>query len=394
MRILSIELSNFRNHSTIQLDWARHLNVITGPNGVGKTSLIDAIHYLCMSRSFVANSDQYVLNKDASTFSIKGEFEGEIRAHFSISCTYSRGEGKKIYVNDSPLERLSDLIGVVPVVVLSPDDKKLTSEGPNERRSFLDALISQISKSYLRDLIEYRKVLKQRNRLLSDYDNRNLPDDLLEPWNIQLVETGSHIIAMRSRILNDYRTFLQDAYHKMSGINLVPDFEYKTFCDVSVAGDRDQIRDQFSQALADQADKERELRYTVVGPHRDDLIFSLDGMELRKFGSQGQHRLFAVSLKLAQLFFFSENLDDLPILLLDDVFGDLDPHKTEVLLDTLAKHEGQTFITAANPVPFDEHIRFNVGEIASSEEDPEMKRWNRRYHLTSDHVISSIQEKS
>lgn len=391
MRILSIELSHFRNHTTVELHCARHLNVITGPNGVGKTSLIDAIHYLCMSRSFVANSDQYVLNRDASSFQIRGAFEGQIRANFTISCTYSRGEGKKIYVNDSPLERLSDLIGVVPVVVLSPDDKKLTSEGPNERRSFLDALISQISKSYLRDLIEYRKVLKQRNRLLSDYDRRYLPDDLLEPWNIQLVETGSHIIAMRTKILNDYRTFLQDAYHKMSGIDLVPDFEYKTFCDAS--SDREQIREQFTQALTDQAEKERELRYTVVGPHRDDLIFTLDGMELRKFGSQGQHRLFAVSLKLAQLFFFSEYLDDLPILLLDDVFGDLDPHKTEVLLDTLAKHEGQTFITAANPVPFDEHIRFTDDPGVSSEKNPESQRWNRRYHLTNGHVVLSTPEK-
>ncbi|HKI47341.1 MAG TPA: DNA replication and repair protein RecF [Balneolales bacterium] len=391
MRILSIELSHFRNHTTVELDLARHLNVITGPNGVGKTSLIDAIHYLCMSRSFVANSDQYVLNRDASSFQIRGAFEGQIRANFTISCTYSRGEGKKIYVNDSPLERLSDLIGVVPVVVLSPDDKKLTSEGPNERRSFLDALISQISKSYLRDLIEYRKVLKQRNRLLSDYDSRYLPDELLEPWNIQLVETGSHIIAMRAKILNDYRAFLQDAYHKMSGIDLVPDFEYKTFCDAS---DREHIRGQFTQALAEQAEKERELRYTVVGPHRDDLIFTLDGMELRKFGSQGQHRLFAVSLKLAQLFFFSEYLDDLPILLLDDVFGDLDPHKTEVLLDTLAKHEGQTFITAANPVPFDEHIRFSDDPAIPSEKSPEAQRWNRRYHLTSGHVVSSIPDKA
>jgi len=391
MRILSIELQNFRNHEEVRLDWARHLNVITGPNGVGKTSLIDAIHYLCMTRSFVANSDQYVLNRNASSFQIKGAFEGQIRANFTISCIYSRGEGKKIYVNESPLERLSDLIGVVPVVVLSPDDKKLTSEGPNERRSFLDALISQISKSYLRDLIEYRKVLKQRNRLLSDYDDRHLPDDLLEPWNIQLVETGSHIIAMRTRILKDYRTFLQDAYHKMSGIDLVPDFEYKTFCEPS--SEREQIREQFTRVLADQAAKERELRYTVVGPHRDDLIFTLDGMELRKFGSQGQHRLFAVSLKLAQLFFFSEYLDDLPILLLDDVFGDLDPHKTGVLLDTLADHEGQTFITAANPVPFDEHIRFTDDQDVP-EEGKDQRRENLRYHLSADQVVSNISGES
>ncbi len=371
MRIISIELSHFRNHVSTSLEWARHLNIITGPNGAGKSSLIDAIHYLCMSRSFVANSDQYVVNRDAASFLIRGTFEGQIRSGFAITCTYSRGEGKKIYVNESPLERLSDLIGVVPVVLLSPEDKKLTSEGPAERRSFLDALISQISKSYLRDLIEYRRVLRQRNRLLSAYDDGHLPATLLEPWDVQLVEAGSHIIAMRTRILNDYRRYLREAYHKMSGIDLIPDFEYKTFCEPSA--EIETIREQFSRALAHQSEKERELRYTVTGPHRDDLIFTLDGMELRKFGSQGQHRLFALSLKLAQLSFFTEYLDDLPILLLDDVFGDLDPHKIEILLDTLALHEGQTFITAANPVPFDEHISF-------------IDDRNRRYQLNAGRV--------
>lgn len=356
MRIRRLELTNFRNHRQVEIEWATHLNVITGPNGAGKTNLIDAIHFLCMSRSFVTSSDLYVVHFDESAFRIHGEFEGQIRASFEVSCTYSRGEGKKIYVNESPLDRLSDLIGMVPVVVLSPEDKKLTSEGPSERRSYIDSFISQLSSAYLNDLVDYRRILKQRNRLLTDMAYNNLPDAYLEPWNIQLVETGARIVAKRTEILNKYAGFLQEAYYRMSGINHVPGFEYKTFCEPST--DAEQIADKFREHLGKNAVREKEIQYTTVGPHRDDIIFYLDNFELRKYGSQGQHRLFAISLKLAQLFFFSDELEDLPILLLDDVFGDLDNHKIEVLLAMLGEHEGQTFITSANELTFDRHINF------------------------------------
>lgn len=357
MRITQLELTNFRNHKQVEVDWASHLNVITGPNGAGKTNLIDAIHYLCMSRSFVTSSDMYVVHHDESAFRIHGHFEGLIRASFGVSCTYSRGDGKKIYVNDSPLDRLSDLIGMVPVVVLSPEDKKLTSEGPSERRSFLDSFISQLSSSYLSDLMDYRRVLKQRNRLLTDMAYNNLPESYLEPWNRQLVDLGARIVAKRTGILNRYAAFLQEAYKRMSGINHVPGFEYKTFCEPTT--DAEAIAKEFSRRLEETAPREREVQYTTVGPHRDDITFYLDDFELRKYGSQGQHRLFAISMKLAQLFFFSEELEDLPILLLDDVFGDLDPHKIEVLLTMLSEHEGQTFITSANDLTFDTHINFS-----------------------------------
>lgn len=372
MRIRRLELTNFRNHKQVEINWASHLNVITGPNGAGKTNLIDAIHFLCMSRSFVTSSDMYVVHHDESAFRVHGVFEGQIRASFEVSCTYSRGEGKKIYVNDSPLDRLSDLIGMVPVVVLSPEDKKLTSEGPSERRSYLDSFISQLSSAYLNDLVDYRRVLKQRNRLLTDMAYNNLPDTYLEPWNIQLVETGARIIAKRTEILNRYAGFLQEAYRRMSGINHVPGFEYKTFCEPST--DVNVIAADFSEQLKKTAGREKEIQYTTIGPHRDDITFYLDDFELRKYGSQGQHRLFAISLKLAQLFFFSEELEDLPILLLDDVFGDLDPHKIEVLLTMLTEHVGQTFITSANELTFDRHINF---------EDQQ----NQKYRFEKDEII-------
>ncbi|MFY0684213.1 MAG: DNA replication/repair protein RecF [Balneola sp.] len=358
MRITSQELLHFRNHVNTKVTWALHLNVITGPNGAGKTSLIDAIHFLCMSRSFVSTTDQYVINSEEKYFMIKGHFEGNIRSEFDVGCSYSRGDGKKIFVNDSPLERLSDLIGMVPVVVLAPDDKKLTLEGPIERRSFLDSFISQISTSYLRDLIDYRKVRRQRNTLLKDFHGSiSVLKSYLEPWNIQLVETGSRIIAARYKVLQNFKEYLARDYAMISGMDLTTNLEYQTFCEPSV--DPEEIKIQYEKALEDTIDKEIEREQTLTGPHKDEVIFYLDDFELRRFGSQGQHRLFALSLKLAQLHYYSDELDDLPILMLDDVFGDLDPRKTEILLDALQKHEGQTFITSANPVPFEEYVTFD-----------------------------------
>lgn len=333
------------------------MNVIIGQNGAGKTNLIDAIHYLCMSRSFVANSDRYVVNYDAPYFMIKGHFEGNIRSSFDVSCSYSRGEGKKIFVNESPLDRLSDLIGMVPVVVLAPGDKKLTSEGPKQRRSFIDSFISQISPRYLQDLMDFRKVRKQRNKLLQEFrGRREVLEAYLEPWDVQLVEYGSRIVAKRTEVLDQFQDFLAREYEIISGMRHKPHLEYQTFCEPSKKAET--IQKRYTAKLEDEKEHEIERELTLVGPHRDEIVFYLDDFELRKYGSQGQHRLFALSLKLAQLLYFSEELDDLPLFLLDDVFGDLDAQRTEVLLNALIEHAGQTFVTAANPIPFNDYITF------------------------------------
>lgn len=358
MRTTSTRLQNFRNHVDTQVEWAPHMNVIIGPNGAGKTNLIDAIHYLCMTRSFISNSDMYVVNQDATFFMVKGHFEGNIRASFDVGCSYSRGEGKKIFVNESPLDRLSDLIGMVPVVVLAPEDKKLTSEGPAERRSFIDSFISQISPRYLKDLIDYRKARKQRNKLLQEFrGSRDVMLAYLEPWNVQLVEYGSRIVAKRTEVLKQFQEYLTKEYKLISGMRHKPHLEYQTFCEPSK--DIATVQERYKEELEKALDNELEREITTVGPHRDEIVFYLDDFELRKFGSQGQHRLFALALKLAQLFYFSDELDDLPIFLLDDVFGDLDAQRTEVLLNALIKHAGQTFITSANPIPFDDYVTFD-----------------------------------
>jgi DNA replication and repair protein RecF len=358
MYITELQLQHFRNHVETNVEWAPHLNVIIGPNGAGKTSLIDAIHYLCMSRSFVSSSDMYVVNQDSKYFMLTGSFKGQIRSEFEVSCNYAKGDGKKIFINGSPLERLSDLIGMVPVVVLCPEDQKLTADGPKERRSFIDSFISQISKKYLKDLIDYKRIVKQRNALLQDF--RGPESQLLaylEPWDEQLVEVGSRIIATRTAVLNKFQGYMEQQYDSIAGIKHRPHMEYQTICEPSE--DPAAIAAEYREALAKAQQRELDREQTVIGPHRDEIVFYLDDFEIRKYGSQGQHRLFALALKLAQLFYFSDELDDLPIFLLDDVFGDLDAHKIEVLLKALADHPGQTFITSAHPVAFDDHVNFD-----------------------------------
>lgn len=351
MRINRLKLTNFRNHEATEIKPAPFLNLITGSNGAGKTNIVDAIHYLCMSRSFVASSDQYVTHHEHKYFMIDADFEGEIRASFKVSCSYSRGDGKKIFVNDSPLERLSDLIGMVPVVVLSPEDLKLTSDGPAERRSFLDGLISQISPKYLRDLITYRKIRRQRNKLLQEY--RGPLSELatyLDPWNNQLVEKGSSIIMKRSDVLNRFKRYLAVQYRAISEFNLEPKLKYQTITE-SIESE-EQVKEVYRKLLEENFEKEAEREQTLIGPHRDEIVFYLGDMELRNFGSQGQHRLFSMALKMAQLFYYSDELDDLPIMILDDVFGNLDQQKTDIITETLTLHKGQTFITSANDRPF------------------------------------------
>jgi DNA replication and repair protein RecF len=240
---------------------------------------------------------------------------------------------------------------MVPVVVMSPEDLKLTADGPAERRSFLDSMISQISPKYLRDLMEYRHIRKQRNRLLQEFRGpRDLLTTYLEPWNLQLVETGSRLIAKRADVLRQFKRYLEFQYRTISELKLKPDLEYQTI--LENPDDLKQISQAYASLLKENLEKEIEREQTLYGPHRDEVVFYLDDMELRNFGSQGQHRLFSMALKMAQLFYYSDQLDDLPVMLLDDLFGNLDQQKITIIMETLTKHSGQTFITSAAEKPF------------------------------------------
>jgi DNA replication and repair protein RecF len=347
MFIKNLHIQGYRIYSDLRLEWHPRLNLITGPNGAGKTNLIDAVHYLCMSRSFVTHNDSHVIHHQANAFSIQGHFSGSIRPSIEIQIDYAKGVGKKILVNGVTLDKITDLIGRVPVVVLSPADRYLTHEGPEYRRQFLDSLISQINRTYLQELINYRMILRQRNRLLQVFHERGRVDhDELEPWNQQFIVSAASIIHTRAKVCLQFELHTQSMYQVMAGVKHLPSLTYQ-----STSEEPSNLRatqDQLERLLAQHLPKDLARKTTTIGPHREDLLFYLDALPLRQFGSQGQHRLFAMALKLSQLQYYEQILEDLPILMLDDVFGDLDKDKTQLLMNRLQEHPGQIFITSAN----------------------------------------------
>ena len=234
MRIHESRTISFPKSYAYQGTWAPYINILIGPNGAGKTSIVDAIHYLCMSRSFVTSSETHVVKQDTKSFLLRGHFQGQMRAQFQLALSYSREDGKKIFVNEGPLDKLSDLIGMVPVVVLSPQDEQLTKGGPVERRVFIDAFISQLSRSYLRNLMEYRQVRRQRNKLLQKYAeggsfrvDKSLMQSYLEPWNEQLVRVGSKIIEERAQVIKQLERFVQYNFTEISGLEMQPGMRYE-----------------------------------------------------------------------------------------------------------------------------------------------------------------------
>jgi DNA replication and repair protein RecF len=353
VNVSTLTLSGFRNHAQTSVAFSPRINILAGLNGAGKTNLLDALHVLFMSKSFVSTTDAVLLQQGAERFSVEASLQGMQRAQFSLQCTFSRAEGKHFFVNKSPLEKLTDLIGMVPVVVLSPDDRKLTKEGPVERRAFLDAMISQVSKGYLMYLLEYRRVLKHRNRLLTETPpeiDTQIIDALFLPWDTQLARIGASIIRKRTEVIAELSDLLSGVYNNLALEELTPEIRYR-----SEEAEEDAERTDTGAALYDQLlNRLTEKRLddlqrgsTSVGPHRDELVFSLGGRDLRKFGSQGQHRLFAIALKMAQLEWFSRHLDEPPVLILDDMFGELDTQKTRAIAKLITAHPFQTFISVA-----------------------------------------------
>jgi len=365
MILRSLRLQSFRAHTETELQFASKVNLVYGPNGVGKTNVLEAIHYLCLTKSFTASRDTYALRKGSPYFQLEGTFDSARRDALKARLVYVPGEGKKIFVNGAPLDRLADIVGRLPVVVFSPEDHALTAEGPSERRRFLNNILSQAHPVYLDDLMKYRRARRQRNELLKQYKTRNAPppDDVLAPWTEELVTLGSRIIARRLRFLDTFADYLEQAYEQVEEVAEEPSIEYDTIADFEADASVEAIEDTFRDELARTRQRERERGRTLLGPQRDELVFRLNDLEVRRYGSQGQHRTFGMALKLAQYFFLGDRLDEQPLLLLDDAFGKLDPERSAVFLELLQSDAiGQSVITATRRAPFEETIDFDQPE--------------------------------
>jgi len=338
-----------RAHVNSTVTLSPGINLLYGPNGAGKTNILEAVHYLCLSKSFLTGVERYVIRRGESFFEVEGTFQGSIRKEVVIRIAVAAREGKRIFINGATLERLADVIGVVPLVVFAPGDQQLTYGGPEERRKFLNSMLSQARPSHLKDLIGYRRALRQRNEYLSMHRNRQIDRELIVPMNAILARLGGRIIVQRSTFLDTFNQELRRAWRRLGEIIEEPLIRYQGSISEAHQSTIEDAQEALLSILMQSTDRDIELGRTTCGPHRDELIFKLDQQEVRKFGSTGQHRSFAIALKMAQFHYLDSRLEEKPVLLLDDLFDSLDPARTKVIMNWLNDSvTGQSLLTAAD----------------------------------------------
>ncbi|MBE8720098.1 DNA replication/repair protein RecF [Sphingobacterium pedocola] len=337
MWLKQLSVFNFKNYTESTLDFLPEVNAFAGENGAGKTNLLDAIHYLSLCKSYFNPIDSQHIKKGEDWFMIQGEFDNDDRLDH-ISCSLKRNQKKQFKRNKKDYPRLADHIGQFPSVTISPNDSVIITEGSEERRKFIDNVISQTDNKYLDTLIAYNKVLLQRNAVLKNIRDKGVFDlGLMEVLNVQLVEVGEIIYARRKRFMASFLPEFQRHYSFLSEGAEEVSLEYE-----SQLGQHG-----FLSLLNQTLEKDRILERTTQGIHKDDLLFTIhEDMPLKKFGSQGQQKSFLIALKLAQYSFLRREKKYKPLLLLDDIFDKLDEKRTKKLMQMVSEDEfGQIFIT-------------------------------------------------
>jgi DNA replication and repair protein RecF len=334
-----------------------------GNNGMGKTNLLDAIYYLSFCKSYFNSVDSQNIKHGEGFFVLQGLFH-KFGEDIEVYCGIKRNQKKIFKKNKKEYERLSDHIGQFPLVMISPSDAELIYESSEVRRKFLDGIISQYDKVYLDKLISYNQVLKQRNALLKNFnETRTFDSETLEIWDDQLILHGKAIIDIRSRFLKQFIPLFNSHYQFISNSKEEVALHYQ-----NSLGEKD-----FKTALLTSLSRDRALSFTNVGPHKDDLEFTIDGHSLKKFASQGQQKSYLLALKLAQFEFIKEQKNTKPLLLLDDIYDKLDEERFTKLIEMVSGDNfGQVFITDTHPERMNtllnnmkvEHKIFLVGEGA------------------------------
>lgn len=336
MIIRKLSLINFKNHPYKSFDFSPQINCFVGNNGVGKTNVLDALHYISVGKSFLGNSDLSNILFNEDFFAIEAEiFDGE--KDNVIKIQQPRDSKKIIKKNDKTYERMADHIGFLPSVMISPYDSNLISDSGESRRKFLDGMISQTDSEYLFNIIQYQKTLKQRNALLKYFQkNRTFDLDSLEIYNEPLIKFGSKIFEKRNQFVSELNPVVQHFYEIISS--------RKETVAVTYSSDLEEI--SMENLLKENLEKDRALTYTSSGIHKDDLLFEMNGNLIKKTGSQGQQKSFLISLKLAQIKKIKELTEKNPILLLDDIFDKLDDNRVSQLISLINQENfGQMFIT-------------------------------------------------
>ena len=333
-----IVVQDFRNIALQEMVFSPNINCISGNNGEGKTNLIDAIYYLSMTKSALGSSDRFNFRYGTDSFAIAGSYgmQGGLESRFSVAVS-SDGE-KRVKRDDKPYKRVSEHVGVLPIVLVSPSDISMVSESGEERRKFVNAVLSQMDRGYLDSVQQYNRYLLQRNRLLK---TGSFDDILMETFDARLSALAAPIVAGRRSLVEALAPVVQAYYTEISGGREEVGIEYRTDAD----------RGPLDAQLRACRERDRALKYTTVGVQRDDFLFTMNGYPIRKCGSQGQQKSFLVSLKFAQYEVMKSAYGFPPILLLDDLFDKLDMTRVSNLLSMVSGSDfGQIFLTDSNKV--------------------------------------------
>ena len=349
MIVTKIELSNFRNYDSLSLELDDKTNILYGKNAQGKTNVLEAIYLCSTTKSHRSSKDAELIKFENNEGHIK-LFINKKGREYRIDIHLRKNKSKGIAINGIPIKKASELFGIFNVIFFSPEDLDIIKNGPAERRRFVDMELCQLDKIYVYNLINYNKVLGQRNQLLKDIYMKPELEDTLDVWDMQLVQYGEKIIQRRLRFIEEVNAIIGDIHHKLTGGRERIGLSYEPGCGA------------LSLEAALEKNRERDIRMksTSVGPHRDDICFMAGGIDIRRFGSQGQQRTAALSLKLSEIELVRQIIKDTPVLLLDDVLSELDKHRQNYLLDSI--HDIQTLITCTGLDEFVNH-RFSINKV-------------------------------
>jgi DNA replication and repair protein RecF len=335
-QINSLSLVNFKNYDQADFSFCPKINCLAGNNGAGKTNVLDAVYYLSMTKSCFNPADSQNIRYEQDFFVIQGEYDRKGTSE-SIYCEMKRGQKKVVRRNRKDYERLSEHIGLLPVVMVSPADGRIITGGSEERRKLMNEIISQYDHSYLHDMMYYNRALEQRNALLKSFaESRTFDAEVLEVWNEQLAVCGNKIYEYRTKYCQELIPVFRHYYREVSGGREEVELAY-----------RSQLQEKdFAALLRESAEKDRLLQFTTAGPHKDDLLLQMNGYPIKKSGSQGQQKSFLVALKLANYDFIRKRCNIMPILLLDDIFDKFDARRVSHIIRLVAGEQfGQVFIT-------------------------------------------------
>lgn len=349
MYIDSIELKNFRNYESLELSLDQGTNILFGDNAQGKTNILEAAYLCGTTKSHRGSKDKELIRFGAEESHIRMQVVKNDLT-YRIDMHLKKNKAKGVAINGLPIKKARELFGIVNMVFFSPEDLNIIKNGPAERRRFLDMELCQLDQIYLTDLASYNHVVNQRNHLLKEMTMSHQAGDTLDIWDMQLANYGRRVIEKRQKFIDELNEIIKDIHRNLTG-GLE---ELQVIYEPSVGSD------QLEESLFLNRDRDLRMKMTSQGPHRDDLCLMANGIDIRRFGSQGQQRTAALSLKLSEIYLVKSKIKDTPVLLLDDVLSELDSNRQNYLLDSI--HDIQTMITCTGLDDFVSH-QFEINKV-------------------------------